>query len=406
MTSSASRRWPARRARCTAPARRRARSASSPTSPILTGFKAGYDLHGNTVRGQGGYVAEGFVNIPLSPPAPRCAWSAGRSAPAATSTTSRATITYPERRLPVELQPTGDRAASSSPAQAKRRFNPTETYGGRGALKVNLGDNWTITPTFMGQSTRADGTAFVDPAIPGDLSVQRFYPDYISDQWWQAALTVEGHLSNFDITYAGGYMNRHDHTRTDYSDYSLLYDQNTTYVAYFESNVEPNTRQRPINPSQHIIGTDQYRKMSHELRVTTPKESSACASSAASSTSASSITSCRTTWSSELPTINSVTGWPQILWLTDQIRVDRDYAVFGELSFDFTPKLTGTVGYRFFRYDNSLDGFFGFGAEQPPRVAHRRAGHDLPAGRQRNADGTACSSRASSAARASTSPTR
>ena len=105
----------------------------------------------------------------------------------------------------------------------------------------------------MGQSTRADGTAFVDPSIPGDLSVQRFYPDSISDQWWQAALTVEGHVSNFDITYAGGYMNRHDHTPADYSDYSLLYDKSTTYVAYFESNVEPNTPgHRPINPSQCI----------------------------------------------------------------------------------------------------------------------------------------------------------
>jgi iron complex outermembrane receptor protein len=65
-----------------------------------------------------------------------------------------------------------------------------------------------------------------------------------------------------------------------------------------------------------------------------------------------------------LPLLDSVTGWPQTWWLTDQIRVDRDYAVFGELSFDFTPQLTGTVGYRFFRYDNSLDGFFGFGKNQ------------------------------------------
>ena len=31
-----------------------------------SGFKAGYSLEGNTVRGEGGYVAEGFVNIPLS----------------------------------------------------------------------------------------------------------------------------------------------------------------------------------------------------------------------------------------------------------------------------------------------------------------------------------------------------
>ena len=34
--------------------------------PNLSGFAGGYDLEGNTVRGQGGYVAEGFVNIPLS----------------------------------------------------------------------------------------------------------------------------------------------------------------------------------------------------------------------------------------------------------------------------------------------------------------------------------------------------
>ena len=34
--------------------------------PDLSGFKAGYSLEGNTVRGEEGYVAEGFVNIPLS----------------------------------------------------------------------------------------------------------------------------------------------------------------------------------------------------------------------------------------------------------------------------------------------------------------------------------------------------
>ncbi len=34
--------------------------------PDPSGFKAGYELEGNTVRGQGGYVAEGFANMPLS----------------------------------------------------------------------------------------------------------------------------------------------------------------------------------------------------------------------------------------------------------------------------------------------------------------------------------------------------
>ena len=50
------------------------------------------------------------------------------------------------------------------------------------------------------------------------------------------------------------------------------------------------------------------------------------------------------------------------VWLTKQERVDRDYAAFGEMSFDFTPQLTGTVGGRWYKFDNSLVGFFGFGA--------------------------------------------
>src|SRR5947207_3274831 len=33
--------------------------------PDASAFKAGYDVTGNTLRGQGGYVAEGFVNIPV-----------------------------------------------------------------------------------------------------------------------------------------------------------------------------------------------------------------------------------------------------------------------------------------------------------------------------------------------------
>ena len=35
--------------------------------PDPSGFKAGYSLEGNTVRGEGGYVAEGFVNMPAQP---------------------------------------------------------------------------------------------------------------------------------------------------------------------------------------------------------------------------------------------------------------------------------------------------------------------------------------------------
>ncbi|MFN8992535.1 MAG: TonB-dependent receptor, partial [Pseudomonadota bacterium] len=56
----------------------------------------------------------------------------------------------------------------------------------------------------------------------------------------------------------------------------------------------------------------------------------------------------------------TVTGWPDTLWLTEQMRIDRDYAAFGEAYIDLTEKLTLTLGMRAFRTDNSLEGFFGF----------------------------------------------
>jgi outer membrane receptor protein involved in Fe transport len=42
--------------------------------------------------------------------------------------------------------------------------------------------------------------------------------------------------------------------------------------------------------------------------------------------------------------------------------VDRDYALFGELSWDLSDQLTLTLGGRYYKYKNSLVGFFGYSA--------------------------------------------
>lgn len=46
--------------------------------------------------------------------------------------------------------------------------------------------------------------------------------------------------------------------------------------------------------------------------------------------------------------------------MTQQIRTDRDYAAFGELTFDITPQFSITAGGRYYKYKNSLIGFFGY----------------------------------------------
>ena len=92
-------------------------------------------------------------------------------------------------------------------ALVEKNFNDAKVYGGRAALKVDLDENWTVTPTVLYQKQTSQGTFVQDPRV-GDLQVQRFYPDYRRDRFVQAALTIEGKVGNFDVTYAGASLDR------------------------------------------------------------------------------------------------------------------------------------------------------------------------------------------------------
>lgn len=62
------------------------------------------------------------------------------------------------------------------------------------------------------------------------------------------------------------------------------------------------------------------------------------------------------------------------------MRQDHDEAIFGEVSYDLTEQLTATVGARFFKAENSLEGFFGFSrgyssqSSRPPSQRYGEAG--------------------------------
>jgi outer membrane receptor protein involved in Fe transport len=117
----------------------------------------------------------------------------------------------------------------------ENNYNDLDTYGGRAALKVDLDDDWTVLPSFMYQKATADGSFFMDED-QGDLETVRFRPEIAKDKWWQAALTIQGRLANFDITYAGAYMDRKRFADSDYTDYTDAYNQ--YYIDYYNNYVE------------------------------------------------------------------------------------------------------------------------------------------------------------------------
>lgn len=307
--------------------------------PELEKFSAGYDLEGNLVDSETGYVAEGFANLPL-----------GNNKAIRLVGWSKHDAGYIDNVARDRLYPTAGITVNNSD-RAEKNYNDVDTYGARAALRIDLSDSWTITPTVMGQKQESNGAFAYDPSI-GDLKVARYRPETSDDRWTQAALTVEGKIANLDVVYAGSHLKRDVDTQADYSDYSLFYDIVYGYILY-------NDNGDLIETTQYIQGKDRYKRQSHELRFSTPGD-------------------LRTRFVGglfyqrqkhgieqrylidDLPAEYEVTGWNDTIWLTEQERLDRDYAVFGELSFDITDKLTMTGGARWFKAKNSLAGFFGY----------------------------------------------
>ena len=242
----------------------------------------------------------------------------------------------------------------------KKNFNDTTTYGGRAALKIDLDDNWTVTPAVLYQHLKSKGNFSYDPAL-GDLNIDRFFPEMRKDKFIQAALTVEGKIADFDITYAGAYFDRKTYSTSDYTDYADAYDN--AYISagglanyFYYQDSAGNT----IDPRQHITGTDHFKKMSHELRIASPTDKPFRVIVGGFYQRQSNHIFQDYIVDNLAPAL-SVNGRPGTLWLTQQDRVDKDYALFGEASFDVAPSVTITGGGRLFKYDNSLFGFAGFG---------------------------------------------
>jgi outer membrane receptor protein involved in Fe transport len=313
--------------------------------PSTSGLFGALDVQGNVVdHGSEGYVVEGFVNVPLS-----------SNAAIRIVAFDEHDAGYIDNVPGTRYFPSANNTINNA-QYVKNNFNGVDTFGGRIALKYDLNSNWTITPSVIAQDTRADGVFAYEPAV-GDLQVQRFAPDSDHDRWVQAALTINGKIGRYDLTYSGGYFNRKVNSLTDYTDYSVAYDQTYGSGAYWtDKNGNP-----LANPQQEIVGTDRFEKGSNELRLASP-------STDRFRFLVGLFQERQTHWIIQdyqiqglAPDI-SVTGWPNTIWLTDQNRIDRDEAAFGEATFDITSHLSVTGGVRYYHYDNTLYGFYGYSA--------------------------------------------
>jgi iron complex outermembrane receptor protein len=317
--------------------------------PEIGVFEGAFDVEANTVTGgDQGYAAEGYVNIPMTDnmAARVVGWYVHDAG-------------YIDNIPATRLYPTwGARdgnGAIDNDRYAEENYNDVDTVGARASLKIDLGENWTITPQLMAQSQEANGNFAYNPKL-GDLRQARFRPEFSKDEWYQAALTVEGKIGMFDVVYAGSYLKRDVETASDYSDYSYFYDTLFGYGDYWTDNLGDT-----VDPTQYINATDHYERQTHEVRLASPSDQPVrVVAGLFYQTQTHDIF--QNYQIDGLSNALSITGLPGTIWLTSQIREDTDTAAFGELSWDITPSLTVTGGLRAFKAENSLRGFFGFSA--------------------------------------------
>ncbi len=314
-------------------------------APDPTETYGAVDAELNSVKGGDfGYTGEGFVNLPL-----------GENAAMRLVGWYRHDGGYIDN-IPGSRTYATSGITQSNAALVEEDYNDVDTYGARLALGIDLNDSWTVRPTIMGQVQKADGSFAQErsSAVTGKYQTVQYNPEGSEDKWLQAALTIEGKIGSWDMVATGGHLRRKTTAETDYADYAYFYDALYAYGAYFVDN-----NNVPVNPNQYVQARDTYRKSFGEIRVSSPQD--------AALRFIGGVFAQRQAHDIEqnyiidgIADAITVPGTASNIWLTKQDRVDRDYAAFGELSFDLTDKLTLLAGARLYNYKNSLVGFFGY----------------------------------------------
>lgn len=324
------------------------------TNPPDTGATYGaVDLEVNSVSsGDFGYTGEGFVNLPL-----------GENAAMRLVGWYRHDGGYIDNIPGSRTYPTSGITDDNSDL-VEEDYNGVDTYGARLALGIDLDENWTLRPTVMGQIQKYNGSFAQErsSAVSGKYQTVQYNPERGKDRWIQAALTIEGRIGNWDLVATGGHLRRKTTTESDYSDYAYFYDALYGYGAYFYDNND-----NLINPNQYIQGIDTYRRSFGEVRISSPQEAPLRFIGGVFAQRQSHLIE-QNYIIDDLTDLFTVTGTESNIWLTKQQRVDRDYAVFGEVTYDLTDQLALTGGVRVYRFKNSLVGFFGYNANFSSRT--------------------------------------
>jgi iron complex outermembrane recepter protein len=255
----------------------------------------------------------------------------------------------------------------------EKDYNDATYRGGRIAATLNLTDDWSIDLMHVRQELDTDGVFDFEPDV-GDLKVTKFNKNELKDSVNLSTLAINGRLGELSLIYTGSFM-KHSATQiSDYAGYSniglyLPYyecDRGVYYTAAYNGNIG-NACYAP-NKSYQV--RNRTKRFTQEFRVTTPADKRIRGTFGLFYDNNKLFDN--TDWSylqeaagfiyrrapNPIVNANDTSIRPvNVGFFNDVQRRDKQFAAYGEASFDIVPeKLILTGGLRYYNEKASING--------------------------------------------------
>ena len=251
--------------------------------------------------------------------------------------------------------------SNSDYIQLEDDYNSSDKKGHRVRFSNEFESGLNLDISFLKQEYFSNGSWESDVA-EGERNVSRYTPETFGDNFEQASLTLSGALTDaIDFTFTSSMFDRDIAYTYDYTQYVYYneYDYYSAYSYYYDYYAS-------TDPRVFYTQFDEFERTSNEFRIQ-------------------SVTDSGYQWilgvfhevnDHEYQTYYDFTGElsPSLTvvdnrwWAQDNIRSDKQKALFGEVTVPVSDKTDLTVGFRKYETENvfdAKDGYFGYYETDP-----------------------------------------
>ncbi|MGB2315323.1 MAG: TonB-dependent receptor domain-containing protein, partial [Porticoccaceae bacterium] len=281
----------------------------------------------------------------------------------------------------------------------EKDWNEASYNGYRVGLAADINEDWSVLVQHTSQELDVEGSFLIDSRL-GDEKSEKYSPERTQDDFGLTTWTLEGRVSNLDVVYTGGYLDRDVDSVVDYTHYN----NGGAYVTYYMCSGNIYASDDPTEDSYSSMAnvntcfdpTKTYRDQTHNERTTHELRVSTDADNRVRLLGGVYINDVETTTIGEfqyfgagdafteanrigydnpnypayqlgnvtVDTPGTTAGpeprGPGTVFYNDFTRTEEEIAFFGEIAFDINDRLTASVSARRYELDTQLQGASNF----------------------------------------------